>query len=287
MSRVQRIHGRFEVAAMTDRGNVRASNEDGFLVDPYIGLIIVADGMAGQGNREGSGIEATDLAIKSIYNYLSQDKTAPPPPSPPLTSDETILCGNDAHKSHGIMERDRRTISPLERTKEAVAYANTQIYLLNRACGRPDRMGIGATLVGLYWPSSAEGRAIVFHVGKNRIYRLRDNVLHHLTHDHSAAQKWVDNGMRGLAPANNSLLRAVGPTANVNADISTYMLLPGDVILLCTDGLNTMVTDRDIKIVLHQVATRMITVEQGTMEMIEMAKRNGGKDNITVALGIL
>ncbi|CAK0761408.1 PPM family protein phosphatase [Gammaproteobacteria bacterium] len=277
---LQKIHRRFEVAAVTDRGSVRTSNEDGFLVDPHLGLVVVADGMSGQSG--GSGVEASALTIKSIYSYLSGGKLETTLPS---VSDETILSTGGNIDSYP-MAKGNHQILPLEQMREAIAYANSQIYSVNHACGRPDRKGIGATLGGIYWPSPAEGRAIIFHVGDCRVYRLRDAVLHRLTQDHSACQKWIDNGMQGIPPARNLILRAVGPCANVEADISTHMLLPGDVILLCSNGLTLMVSDRDIKALLYQVAAG-IGVEQGALQLVDMAKANGGKDNITVVLGMI
>ncbi|CAK0781971.1 PPM family protein phosphatase [Gammaproteobacteria bacterium] len=281
--RAQRIHGRLAVAAMTDRGNVRASNEDAFLVDKNLGLVVVADGMSGRGEGNMGGAEASALAIKSIYAYLSADTTEA---MQPTASDETIFTDNDTAPYPETGRRSRGNLSALDRTKDAIAHANAQIYSVNRACGRADRKGIGTTLAGLYWPSPAEGRTIVFHVGDCRVYRLRDAVLHQLTHDHSASQKWIENGMQGAPPARNLLFRAVGPSASVEAEVSTHVLLPGDVILLCSNGLTTMVSNRDIKTLLHQVVMGL-GVEKGTLQLVDMAKANGGKDNITVVLGML
>ncbi|MFN3077069.1 MAG: PP2C family protein-serine/threonine phosphatase [Alphaproteobacteria bacterium] len=276
---VYSLHGRFDVAALTDPGNVRTTNEDSFLVDPSLGLVLVADGMSGHGG----GAMASALAVKSCHDYLSGNADVVAP-----ASDETVLSDDTLSlslpsSSHSPLASQG---SPIARVRGAVEHANSQIHAVNQAHGLPDRKGIGTTMAGLYWPSLADSRCVVFHVGDCRVYRLRDGVLHHLTRDHSAIQRWLDGGLVGPAPARNMVLRAVGPSPSVLSDVTTYVLLAGDVILLCSDGITAMVSDRDIGAALAQVAAGE-RIPDAVLRLADRAKSNGGKDNLTVALGVM
>ncbi|MBF0561539.1 MAG: serine/threonine-protein phosphatase [Alphaproteobacteria bacterium] len=265
---------------MTDLGNVRSANEDCFLVDPGLGLLVVADGMSGHGG----GAVASALAAKSIHAYLSSGGRSGA--AAPAVSDETILGDDVGGPPPASIATAGHTGSPVDRVREALAYANNQVYAVNRAHGMPERKGIGTTLAGLYWPAPSDSRAIVFHVGDCRVNRLRDSVFRHLSQDHSAFQRWIDDGAKGAPPAHNVVLRAVGPSASVEADVVTCVLLPGDVFLLCSDGLTGMVPDRELRAAMLQTAAGA-SVEDIALRLIALAKANGGKDNVTVALGIV
>ncbi|MEO5373027.1 MAG: protein phosphatase 2C domain-containing protein [Alphaproteobacteria bacterium] len=276
-SRTHRVHGHLEVAALTDPGNVRTANEDAFLVDPTLGLIVVADGMSGHGG----GAVASAMTIRSVHGYLSGKQTGITPPA--VVSDETML-GDEGDTARTLPTASiGQSGSAIERATGALAFANERVYSINRSYGLPERKGIGSTVAGLFWPSPTNGRAIIFHVGDCRIYRLRNGVMRRLTHDHSASQRWIDEGMQGAPPARNILQRAIGPTASVEADVTTAVLLPGDVLLLCSDGLTTMVPDRDIRTSMDHVAAGT-SVESEAVRLVDLAKTNGGRDNITVAL---
>jgi protein phosphatase len=130
---------------------------------------------------------------------------------------------------------------------------------------------------------------IVAHAGDSRAYRHRDGILTQLTRDHSLLQEQVDAGL--LTPEQvhafgyrNFITRALGVEDTVVLDIHDFEVRPGDIYLLCSDGLTDMVDDADIQSVLGD--TDSLEAKAGTL--VEWANRHGGRDNVTVLLaGIL
>jgi protein phosphatase len=164
----------------------------------------------------------------------------------------------------------------------AVAHTNATLYAQNCARGRPDGGGMGATLTGFWRPPESTGPLVAFHVGDSRLYRWRAGVLEQLTRDQTLYQQAVEAGMLDHLPARNLLLQAVGPSETVTPEVRSHRVEPGDVLMLCSDGLHGSVPHGDIEAVLAGAHAGNLDYLCG--QLIEMAKLYGGRDNITVLM---
>lgn len=233
---------------MTDVGRRRSSNEDDFLVEPEIGLYAVADGMGGHA----AGEIASRLAIESLQAYFHNE----------------VRAGADP-------------LIAAERLREAVVAANRSIW--DAIVGHDERRGMGTTLAAVL---AVGNQIVVGHVGDSRVYLFRERRLARLTSDHS----WVNEQVRmGFLtdeaaqrhPMRNIVTRALGSREDVAVDVALEPLRPGDVLLLCSDGLNTMVPDEEIRDVLEEHGRD----PQATCRaLVEEANRRGGEDNVTVVV---
>jgi serine/threonine protein phosphatase PrpC len=231
---------------LTDRGLIRATNQDCFDVHNEVGLWIVADGMGGHAG----GGTASQLAVKRVTEYIL------------------------AHEEHPL--------EPL--LTSAIASADTLVR--STAADAPDLAGMGTTMVvGLLSPLSPSSIAIA-HIGDSRAYLIRDRQIRALTTDHSLVQRLVAEGRISSEeakthPQQNVLLRAVGAENGVPADVANHALCETDIVLLCTDGLTKMIQDEEIlKIVLNHTGDSAKTCQQ----LIQLANARGGKDNTTVVV---
>ncbi len=239
---------RVDSFGITDVGRRRATNEDDFLVEPEVGLYAVADGMGGHA----AGEVASRLAIQSLETYF---------------------------RAAGRLGGD--PLLAAERLREAVLAANRGIW--QAIVGHDERRGMGTTLaavlaIGEQW--------VVGHVGDSRVYLLRDGRLARLTSDHS----WVNEQVRlGFLtdeaaqrhPMRNIVTRALGSREDVAVDIALEPLHEGDVLLLCSDGLNTMVPDEGIREILSK---HSLDPRSACRALVDEANRRGGEDNITVVV---
>ncbi len=288
---------------VSDVGRKRALNEDYFCIDAALRLFIVADGMGGHVTGEVASREAVEI----ICNYVRNHQTAcltETTDTPPVRGqdDETTL------EDFPILERGSVENKPVERepvesrgdedrTLEyapnsaalimlaALEHANQHLHTLNKQRGFPEGQGMGTTIAGLWLPESLHHQAIIFHIGDSRIYLYRSHKLQQLTRDHTLYQYWKDHGRIGPPPARNIIFRSMGPASQVTADIQLQVLQPDDVILICSDGLNAMVSDTEIETALHQVHQAESTHLQTTCEeLVAQANAQGGIDNITLVL---
>ena len=219
----------WEFAGKTDLGCVRANNEDSFLIDKALGLLIVADGMGGYDFGE----VASALAVRAI--------------------------------------RDAAASAARSRNLEGFIQS-ANVLIREKARDYPGHAGMGTTVVAVL----ADERSLtVGHVGDSRCYLFRRGILSRLTQDHSLAQK--SQGLRHI------LTRAVGADEMVQVDVSRRPVRPGDVLLLATDGLTTMVGDEEIGRILRENPS----VSGAAAALVERARRAGGSDNITVICGRL
>jgi protein phosphatase len=142
---------------------------------------------------------------------------------------------------------------------------------------------MGTTLVVALWH---DNQISVGHIGDSRLYRLRGGALEQITRDHSLLQEQIDSGMITKEQARHSqnknlVTRAVGIDPEVETEIHTYSVQPGDVYLLCSDGLSDMVTDEDVQLTLSSLAANLpLAAEQ----LVQLANDNGGRDNVSVIL---
>ena len=140
---------------------------------------------------------------------------------------------------------------------------------------------MGATVVSAV---VTEEQVVIANVGDSRAYRLRAGVLEQLTIDQTMAQELYDNGILNTqefqrSPLNHTLLQVVGQNEAVDVQLTRRSFLPGDVLLLCSDGLSNVVNEADIVAILSQFKG-----EAAAEKLIERANANGGPDNITVVV---
>ena len=176
-------------------------------------------------------------------------------------------------------DRDLPDLPPERVLQETIEAANSEIHELARE--DPSRAGMGTTITAAILSAEREEIAIG-HVGDSRAYRLRDGELERLTRDHSLVEEMRRKGQLTDAqaedhPQRSIITRALGPEPDVDVDLQTVQASPGDVFLLCSDGLTTMVTEERIARILAG-ATSMDAAVRG---LVDEANRAGGRDNIT------
>ncbi len=241
------------IIARSDAGMVRTHNEDAVFVSAASGLAILADGMG--------GYNAGEVAAGMAASLLSADLEK-------VFSTRLPQDAGGRSDAHGILEA-------------SVARANTAIY--EAAQSQPQYAGMGTTLVmARFYDNSVT----LVHIGDSRAYRIRDGRLEQLTKDHSLLQEQIDSGMITLDEARlsqnrNLVTRALGVDPMVQAEIRDYDTLPGDIYLLCSDGLNDMVDDVEITETLSSLAH---DPEQAATTLIQKANDHGGRDNVSVVL---
>ena len=165
--------------------------------------------------------------------------------------------------------------------KQAVERANTVIH--HAAEHKPECAGMGTTLVAAHFH---DNKVTVAHVGDSRFYRFKDGHLKQLTLDHSLVQELINKGLYTPEEAkkrvkSNVITRAVGVEESVTAEVQEIDAAPGDLFLLCSDGLTDMVDDKIIEARLQENANDLGV---GVESLVELANKNGGKDNISVVL---
>lgn len=245
-----------QVVTRTDPGMVRSHNEDAVFGNADHGLMILADGMGGYN----AGEVASGMAITLLSNNFAQFIAEVRPQDIDGASGERI--------AHRIL-------------REQVALTNTSIY--QSAQSQPQYAGMGTTLVVAWFFDNVVSIA---HIGDSRLYRLRGEEFQQLTRDHSLLQEQIDSGMISPEEARfsqnkNLVTRALGVDPEVELEIHDYDVLPGDVFLMCSDGLNDMVEDEEIGLTLQTLQSNL---ELAGDQLIEMANDNGGRDNVSVIL---
>jgi protein phosphatase len=227
-------------AALTDLGKKRSLNEDGYIANGQI--FAVADGMGGHR----AGEIASALALDALR--------------------------------FGLAKRTKSTVE--NRLREAIKRANQQVH--NTAVREAAHRGMGTTLTVVL---PVESTIYVGHVGDSRLYRLRDGLLKQMTNDHSLVAQLVKSGHikaeeAEVHPHRNVITRAIGSDREVEVDVFSDTMEPGDRYLLCSDGLTTMLNDNEISTVLRDKED----LEETCRELIDWANDRGGNDNITVVL---
>ncbi len=230
-------------AARTDVGMIRSGNEDNFAVTARgnRGLFIVADGMGGHA----AGEVASEMAVQTIEQELD-----------------------------GLRDLDDSTGDRLD---QALRKANRNIH--ERTMTEVDKQGMGTTASVLL---IYDKKYLIGQVGDSRVYLLRDGALHQLTKDHSYVQEQVDAGFltpeqARYHPYSNVITRCVGASPEVEPDIYQGDVSIGDLFLVASDGLTSMVDDRRLQILLMSRAEP----ERKVLALISEANGRGGLDNIT------
>lgn len=244
-----------EIVARTDPGMVRSHNEDAVFSSAEHGLAILADGMGGYNAGEVASGMATTLLASSL-SVASSAKL------------------QDVHRDTG------KRVSHKYLTDE-VAAANQAIF--QAAQSQSQYAGMGTTLVMAWF---YDNLVTVAHIGDSRLYRLRGDEFQQITRDHSLLQEQIDSGVISPEEAKfsqnkNLVTRALGVDPEVEAEIHDYDVEPGDIYLLCSDGLNDMVDDDEIAMTLQALSANLALAAD---QLVQMANDNGGKDNISVIL---
>jgi protein phosphatase len=227
---------------VTDTGRRRECNEDAIAWDEEHGYAILADGVGGQN----AGEVASGMVVSVMEQRLRADADADP---------QQLLA-------------------------EAVEEANRRIN--GEAAANPLYRGMGSTVVAAVFRREA---VTVAHVGDSRLYRYRAGVLEQLTRDHSLVQELVDEGIMSAEDARDScfgnvITRALGSAPEVQVDVSFFAVLPGDCLLLCSDGLSDLASDSDIA----DILARHASTESAALDLVALANARGGNDNISVIL---
>lgn len=234
----------------TDTGMVREHNEDCFVVVPESGLAILADGMGGHL----AGEVASAMAIDQVTQYLL--KAFRDPPTAGAATDSQLLV-------------------------DAIKTANSAIH--QASMSRPEQAGMGTTIVATVFQGK---KLTVAHVGDSRLYRYRGGQLTTVTEDHSMVQELLRRGLitpeEARTSVNRNLVtRALGVDPVVEVDVSEQPVEPGDVYLLCSDGLNDVLTDEEIA---ARLASHPGDLESAARELIQEVNARGGPDNVSVVL---
>lgn len=238
-----------QITGVTDPGRVREQNEDNIAMAPEAGLVVVADGMGGHR----AGEVASRLAVDAIRQHIIR-----------------VLAEADAGDN-----------IEAQAVREAILLANREIYEHARA--NPDYAGMGSTVVvALFYGN----KLCVGHVGDSRLYRFRDTILEQVTEDHSVVQELVSRGLVTAEEARqtigkNLVTRALGIDPVVAADISEHDVYDDDLYLLCSDGVNDVLADGDIEMMLTEHGRNLETTVR---QMVNTANERGGPDNISVIL---
>ncbi len=250
------LRGKIKIHEITHTGMVREHNEDAIGSDSDIGLLVLADGMGGYN----AGEVASGIAIQTVTELATEG----------ANREER----QDRDPTTGLL---RQTIV----LRDAIARANKIIY--QTAQSQTHCEGMGTTLVAAMF---YDDKISIAHVGDSRAYRLRDNKFEQITLDHSLLQELVDRGFYSQEEAQRStnrnyVTRALGVEPTVEVEVNEYDVLPGDVYLLCSDGLSDMVEDEDIHLTISTFNDSLDVVGQ---QLVQLANDHGGRDNISIMM---
>jgi PPM family protein phosphatase len=232
-----------KVAGLTDVGLRRENNQDSFLIDEELGLYVVADGMGGHQGGE----VASQLAVQTIHQVVKES-----------------------------FEKDKG-VSPYDLLQRAYNQAAMRIY--DRSLDDSTLKGMGTTAVAALFRNDS---LYIANVGDSRCYLIHPPYIWQMTDDHSLLNEQIRAGL--VKPeqaqhfaAKNVITSSVGFEENVTADIVERRIAEGDFMLMCSDGLSGLVSDKRICDV-----CMTLPFPDVAPRLVEEAKRNGGDDNITV-----
>jgi serine/threonine protein phosphatase PrpC len=245
------------MAGLTDTGRMRTENEDAISVHPEVGVAILADGMGGHQAGEVASGMAVDIITRHFAEAFARE----------------FERTNDGHLPAAAME--------VNAVYDAIALANHAIHEMART--RPECAGMGSTVVVAVF---YDNKFCVGHVGDSRLYRLRDDELTQVTQDHSVIQELVSRGLLTIEEAQqtvgkNLVTRALGIDVEVAPDVAEHALEEADLFLLCSDGLNDMLSDDDIRKLLLE---HHDDLDAAARRLVEQANERGGADNVSVIL---
>lgn len=231
--------------SLTEKGKVRKNNQDSFInyFHPRFSVFVVCDGMGGHK----AGEVASKMAVESIQ--------------------KSIINKKDRHDYEDIL-------------RESIEEANREVYdesTINDECSN-----MGTTVVACL---VVQDKIYIGHVGDSRAYLIRNSKISRLTKDHSLVQKLLDDGAISLEearvhPDRSTLTRALGTEVHVEVEMDIIEPEEGDIFLLCSDGLTSMVEDCEIGNIVNEADGAKESVEI----LVNKALEEGGLDNITISL---
>lgn len=244
-------------AARTDVGRKRPGNEDSLCVAPGLGLFVVADGMGGHA----AGEVASRLAVETIQEWMAKYRG-----------------GTDSAEVGEPVATYSREANLL---LTSIRRANRIIF--DAAQSRPEYAGMGTTVVAVL---GLDGQVVLAHVGDSRIYRIRDDQIVQLSRDHSLVREQVELGLLSaeeaqVAQHRHLITRALGLKESVDVDLTEQPALPGDLLLLCSDGLSDLLEDEEMLAIIREHAHDL---EEACQALVDRANAKGGDDNITAVL---
>ncbi len=247
---VPQPHLSIEFFCATDTGRARSNNEDSVTVDDARALAVLADGMGGYNAGEIASGMATGFIRTELGRWLQEVGDSATDPEVRRAMD---ICVDNANRA-----------------------------IFNAANANPQYAGMGTTLVVAVFRGT---RVLIGHVGDSRAYRMRGGRLMQMTRDHSLLQEQIDAGLitpeqASFSSNKNLVTRAVGVEDTVLLEIHQHEVHPGDMYLLCSDGLSDMLDDET----LSQLLQGYESLEEAGAALIAAANDAGGKDNIAVIL---
>lgn len=252
-----RVALKLRYAGNTHVGMKRTHNEDNLAILSEENLYMVADGMGGHA----SGEVASQMAVETVADFFRE-----------TSKDEEVTWPYKMEKGRKYEEN---------RLAAGIKLANLRIY--ETAAQNAAQRGMGTTIVALAFAGNS---AFVGHVGDSRIYRLRGETLEQVTEDHSLLNDYIK--MKDLTeqeienfPHKNVIVRALGMKETVQVDVAADEPEKGDIYMLCSDGLNGMVNDADIRRIMIE---NRDDLEQCCNMLIQAANDGGGTDNTTVVV---
>lgn len=244
----------FTASGKTDRGMVRANNEDTFYLDEKLGLLVVADGMGGHA----SGETASTLTVNVIRDYFQGPQK--------IVGDYRDDYSEATNRLNG-----------------SIRLANQAVY--EAAQSSPHLKGMGTTIAAVLLTGN---KLSIAHIGDSRVYLIRGGNIDQLTDDHSVVNEQVKRSIITKKEADQSeiknlLTKALGVRAKTEADLDELTVFDDDILLLCTDGLSNMITDE----MALEIISSADDAAHACDALISAANENGGRDNITVIIGYL
>ena len=249
---------RYQSFVATDVGMKRKANEDNFCTNKELGLFVVADGMGGHA----AGEVASRIAIEEIERVLLMTR-----------GDEDWTWPESFDKDVSLVANKLRY---------AITSANEKIR--HTTMERVECRGMGTTIVAAMMLGDS---CSIAHVGDSRAYLVRDGKLLPITSDHSWVNEQLKQGFLTVEnarnhPFRNVITQALGSGNDIQVDLMELPLRSDDLLLLCSDGLNSMLTDHEILDVVKD--SEELPLDILTANLIEAANFKGGDDNITVSL---
>lgn len=244
-------------AGISDVGLQREHNEDSFAILGEQQLYIVADGMGGHR----AGDVASRLATQTIVDFFK------------ATAAEDVTW--PFHFDARLSEEENRLLA-------GIRLANQQI--VQQSARSREHHGMGTTVVGALF-SRSKRKMFIGHVGDSRAYRVRDGVIQQMTRDHSLLNDYLQampeltEEQRSELPK-NVITRALGMQEQVTVDLQSDEAKPGDLYVLCSDGLSGMIDDREIL----KIVTETQDLHEACRRLVNVANENGGEDNITAVV---
>lgn len=240
----------YQFHALTDPGRTRDNNEDSVAFDEQALVAVLADGMGGYNAGEIASGMATAFIKSELSRWLIEA---------------------------GALAQPKEIRRAME-----ICVDNANLAIYNSANANAAYAGMGTTLVVCVFK---EGRLLVGHIGDSRCYRVRAHRLEQITKDHSLLQEQIDAGLitleqAAVSPIKNLVTRALGVELAVTLDVNEFSVEPGDMYLMCSDGLTDMVSDEVVARIVHEGSG----LNQIAGNLVTEANANGGKDNISVLM---